>query len=181
MTALDLMLAGEPYHPSDSDLSAARERARSHLRLFNQEADRSSRATILGQLLGEYPAGLQIEPPFFCDYGSNIRFGENVFVNFNCVFLDCNRIEIGPNVLIGPAVQLYTAAHPLHPQERLSGYESAHAITIGANVWIAGGVIVCPGVSIGENSTIGAGSVVTKSIPANVVAFGNPCRVRRSI
>ncbi|CAI5533757.1 unnamed protein product [Closterium sp. Naga37s-1] len=107
--------------------------------------------------------------------------GRNVYMNFGCVLLDCNRITIGDDVLFGPYVQLYTAAHPTHPATRLTGVETAHAITIGSNVWLGGGVIVCPGVSIGSHTTIGAGSVVTKDIPDCCVAVGNPCRVIKTV
>jgi maltose O-acetyltransferase len=120
-----------------------------------------------------------IMPSFYCDYGENIKFGKNVFVNYNCVFLDCNEIEIGDNVFIAPGVQLYTALHPINPEQRNTLTESARKIKIGANCWIGGGSIILPGVEIGEGTTIGAGSVVTKNIAPRVVACGNPCTVIR--
>lgn len=123
-----------------------------------------------------------LEPPFRCDYGSNIKVGKNFYTNFNCVILDVNTVTIGDNVLFAPNVQIYTAGHPLDVKGRVEdAIEFGYPITIGDNVWLGGGVIVCPGVNIGENTVIGAGSVVTKDIPANVVAAGNPCRVIRAI
>ena len=124
---------------------------------------------------------LRSKPPFYCDYGYNIKIGDVFFANFGCVILDVNRVEIGDNVLIGPNVQIYTATHPVDPAERLSLLETSKPIRIGNNVWIGGGSILCPGIRIGNNSSIGAGSVVTKDIPDNVVAVGNPCRVIREI
>ena len=122
-----------------------------------------------------------IQPPFYCDYGTNISLGAKVCFNFNCVVLDVMPVTIGDNVLFGPAVQLYTATHPINAAERRTGLELAKPITIGSDVWIGGGTIICPGVTIGDRSVIGAGSVVTRSIPADVTAAGNPCRVIRSL
>ncbi|WP_319580743.1 sugar O-acetyltransferase [uncultured Methanospirillum sp.] len=122
-----------------------------------------------------------IETPFYCDYGVNITFGKNFYANFNCVILDCARVQIGENTLLGPGVQIYTATHPVNPSTRRSHVECAYPVTIGDNVWIGGGSIILPGVTIRNNSVIGAGSVVTKDIPDDVVAVGNPCRVMRSI
>ncbi|MFZ4628687.1 MAG: sugar O-acetyltransferase, partial [Blastocatellia bacterium] len=130
-----------------------------------------------------------IELPFFCDYGENIHLGDGVFINYNCVLLDDNRIEVGDHVLIGPAVQIYTATHPLLAADRISGGEAGQApyvtrtapVRIGAQAWIGGGAILLPGVEIGARTTIGAGSVVTRSIPADVFAGGNPCRVIREL
>ena len=181
MTERDLMLAGKLYDPLEPGLAEDRERARKYLHQFNQSSNLAARRQILTTLLGKSGSSLTIEAPFFCDYGYNIRCGDNVYINYNCVFLDCNTIEIGSNTLIGPAVQLYTATHPLSAEERRHGKESAHPIIIAENVWIGGSAIVCPGVSIGANSVIGAGSVVTKDIPAGVVAFGNPCRINRKV
>jgi maltose O-acetyltransferase len=140
-----------------------------------------TRYALLGELLGGVGKSVEIEPPFFCDYGSNIYLGENFYANFNCVILDPAEVRIGDNVFLGPGVHLYTAYHPLDPTERNSGYESAKPIWIGNSVWIGGGAIIQPGVRIGENVTIGAGSVVTRDIPSNVVAAGVPCRVIREL
>ena len=122
-----------------------------------------------------------IEPPFYCDYGSNITLGDNVFFNFNCVVLDVTPVVIGSRVLFGPAVQIYAATHPLSAAERRSGLEAGKPVEIGDDVWVGGGAIICPGVQIGPESVIGAGSVVTRNIPARVLAAGNPCRVIREL
>ena len=132
------------------------------------------------ELLG-YANDAWIQPPFFCDYGYNIALGSKVFFNFNCVVLDVMRVEIGNNVLFGPSVQIYTATHPLNAAERRTWRELAKPVTIGSDVWVGGGAIICPGVTIGDRSVIGAGSVVTRAIPADVFAAGNPCRVIRSL
>ena len=124
---------------------------------------------------------MRIEPPFFCDYGTNIELGDKVFFNFNCVILDVAKVTIGSNVMFGPAVQIYTATHPMDAEERRSGLEFAKPVRIGNDVWLGGGVIVCPGVTIGDAAVIGAGSVVVRDIPAGVFAAGNPCRVIREI
>lgn len=182
-TELEKMLAGELYDASDATLLSMRAKARTLFSEFNRtpyEAE-PERQAILGQLLGHMGANLNIQPPFYCDYGSNISIGANGFLNFNCIFLDCAQITIGINFQCAPNVQLYAAYHPVIAAERIKGPELAAPITIGDNVWLGGGVIVCPGVTIGDNTTIGAGSVVTKDIPANVFAAGNPCRVMRTL
>jgi maltose O-acetyltransferase len=122
-----------------------------------------------------------LKPTLRCDYGFNIAIGDRTFINFDCVLLDCNLITIGDEVQIAPGVHIYTATHPIMAQERRSGVEYALPVSIGDGVWIGGGAIICPGVTIGENSVVGAGSVVTRDLPANVVAVGNPCRVIRQI
>ena len=182
-TEREKMLRGEPYLASDPELVAARDRARRLWRSYNalDPADGATRRAVLEQLLGVAGNGVVIEPPFFCDYGSQITLGADVFVNFNCVFLDCGTITIGRQTQLGPAVQLYTATHPIDPVARTAGPELAHPIVIGSRVWIGGGSIVLPGVSIGDDTVIGAGSVVTRSLPAGVIAVGNPCRVVREI
>ena len=183
------MLAGEHYDSRDPELLARHHLARRLLRRFAdaESADPSARSEVLVRLLGRLGRNVWIEPPFFCDYGENILIGDDVFVNYNCVLLDDNLIEIGNGVLIGPAVQIYTATHPLAADERIltgadgrtTGYlTSSKPVRIGDRAWIGGGAIILPGVEIGANTTIGAGSVVTKSIPANSFAVGNPCRVR---
>ena len=176
------MLDGELYDASDAQLTAMRARARQLLFQYNQltAASRESKMAILQQLLGR-SSNANIEPPFYCDYGRHILAGENFYMNFNCVILDCARVTIGNNVQFGPSVQVYTAYHPLKASERIKGPELAAPIVIGDNVWIGGGAIICPNVTIGQNTTIGAGSVVTRSIPEGVFAAGNPCRVIKTI
>lgn len=139
------------------------------------------RRAILSDLLGAVGDGAEIRPPFYCDYGSQIRIGARTFVNFNLVALDVADITIGDDVQIGPSVQLLTPTHPIEPEPRRAKVEAAKPITIGNNVWLGGGVIVCPGVRIGENTVVGAGAVVTRDLPAGVVAVGNPARVIRSV
>jgi maltose O-acetyltransferase len=173
-TEKEKMLAGELYRGDDPELSADRARCRELLRALRTEPQ--SHDALLTQLLAHLGTGATIEAPFACDYGYNIRLGENAFVNFNAVFLDCAAITIGDRAQIGPAVQLLTADHPLDPQARREGLECASPIAIGADTWVGGGAIVLPGRTIGERSVIGAGSVVTRDIPAGVVAVGNPCR-----
>lgn len=173
------MLNGELYDATDPQLAAERQRARLLFKQLNDSEDNETalRTRILGELIGKAGAGLWIEPPFYCDYGSNIHTGEKVFFNFNCTILDVMKVTIGDYVLFGPHCQIYTATHPLNWQERAGGLEYAKPITIGSHVWIGGGSIICPGVTIGDRTIIGAGSVVTKDIPAGVFAAGNPCRV----
>jgi len=177
------MLAGELYNAADPQLTEERIKARKLLKEFNDSApgNVSLRSWLLTELLGKVGKNLQIEPPFYCDYGKNITLGDNVFFNFNCVILDVMPVTIGNNVLFGPNVQIYAATHPLNWQERASGLEAGKPVTIGSDVWIGGGAIICPGVTIGERTVIGAGSVVTSNIPANVFAAGNPCRVIRDL
>lgn len=176
-----LMVRGELYNPMDPELVAMRAYARDALRAYNVSVEGSARADILARLLGCVPAGLCIEPPFYCDYGTNLRIGAGVFMNFNCVILDVAPVTIGDRVMFGPAVQIYTATHPLIAQERSAGREYAKPIVIGADVWVGGGAIINPGVTIGARSVIGSGSVVTRDIPESVLAAGNPCRVIRRI
>ena len=183
MTEREKMISGEFYDAGDKELRELRKNARRLTRLFNNttEEEGSKKKGILKELLGGFQGKLTVELPFACDYGVNIHMGKDVFINFDCVILDCAPVNIGDNVLIAPNVRLYTATHPIEPNLRKEGVEYAKPITIGNNVWIGGGVIITPGVTIGDNSVIGAGSVVTKDIPANVVAVGNPCRVIKSV
>jgi len=169
------MLRGELYDATHPELVAGRLRARTLWQRLN------AGEPVLPELLGTLGAGATIEPPFFCDYGANIHLADGVFVNFNCVFLDPAAIHIGAQTMLGPSVQLYTATHPLDAATRVAGPELAFPIHIGSRVWIGGGTIVLPGVTIGDDTVIGAGSVVTKPIPAGVVAAGNPCRIIRSL
>ncbi len=180
MQEKDRMLAGELYDPRDEELSQDRKRAKKLCFQFNHTApdQQEARQEILQQLF-QTKRECHIEPSFYCDYGYNIEFGDKFYVNHNCVFLDVNRIIIGHNVMLGPAVQIYTASHPREASRRNSGLELGFPIEIGSNVWLGGGVIITPGVTIGEDSVIGAGSVVNSDIPAGVVAVGNPARVIR--
>lgn len=177
------MLRGDLYNAADPQLSQERQKARVLFKRFNDSSDEETalRMSLLSELIGKAGEGLWIEPPFYCDYGSNISLGKKVFFNFGCVILDVMQVSIGDQVLFGPKVQIYTATHPLNWQERASGLEYAKPISIGSFSWIGGGCIICPGVSIGERTVIGAGSVVTKSIPDDVFAAGNPCKVIRSL
>lgn len=192
MTEKEKMLAGEPYRSRDPELLAMYLRARALTREAQSvdPADFAGRAALLRLMLGGFGEGSWIELPFHCDYGENISIGADCFVNANCVFLDCNRIAIGDGVLIGPAVQLYTPTHPLAAADRIRQdgggvrphyVTQAHPIAIGDRCWIGGGTIVMPGVTIGPRTTIGAGSVVTRPIPADCLAMGNPCRVVRRL
>lgn len=176
------MLAGELYLPLDPELVQARDRARDLCQDLNatREADRDRRRALLTELFGSGGDTVWIQPPFFCDYGSNIELGKNCFFNFNCIVLDVCRVEIGEFTLFGPAVQIYTATHPMNPVLRRT-QEFGKPVSIGSDVWVGGGAIICPGTSIGARSVIGAGSVVTRDIPDDVFAAGNPCRVIRAI
>jgi len=175
------MLAGERYHAADPELAAERRRTQRLLIRYNAASGEaiSSRTALLRELLGEVGDGSVIMPIFACDYGYNIRLGRNAFINYNCVFLDCAPIEIGNDLQMGPAVQLYTATHPLEADVRRSGLEYARPIRIGHDVWIGGGAIILPGVTIGDGSVIGAGSVVVHDVPAAKVVAGNPARIIR--
>lgn len=177
------MLSGELYNAFDEQLSKERLNTRLLLKQLNdsREDETEVRSRILKDLLPHAGEGLWIQPPFYCDYGSNLIIGENVFFNFNCVVLDVMQVQIGDRTLIGPNVQVYTATHPLNHKERASGLEFAKPINIGADVWIGGSAVICPGVSIGDRSVIGAGSVVTKDLPSDVFAAGNPCKVIRKL
>ena len=176
------MLAGEPYDPADAALVAARVRARDLCQALNAtgEDQADERRRILCALLGAGGDTVAMQPPFFCDYGSNIELGERVFFNFNCVVLDVCPVRIGSHTLFGPAVQIYTPLHPLDAGLRRQ-HEFGKPVEIGSDVWVGGGAIVLPGVRIGSGAVIGAGSVVTRDIPAGVFAAGNPCRVIRAL
>ena len=179
----DKMLSGELYKSFDAELLAERQRAKEIVFRYNslQPSMIEERNELLWSLFGSVKGNFFIEPPFRCDYGCNIEIGENFYANYNLVILDCAKVTIGDNVLIGPNVGIYTAGHPLHFELRNEEWEFACPITIEDNVWIGGNVVLNPGVTIGRNSVIGSGSVVTKDIPADVVAAGNPCRVIREI
>lgn len=176
------MLAGELYDALDPELVQARERARDLCQDLNatRESEQEARRRILTDLFGTGGESVWMQPPFYCDYGSNIHLGERVYFNFNCVVLDVCDVRIGDFTFFGPAVQIYTATHPMNPDLRRT-QEFGKPITIGSDVWVGGGAIICPGVTIGSKTVIGAGSVVTKDMPNNVLAAGNPCRVIREI
>lgn len=181
-TEKDKMLAGELYDPLELQLCRERDRCRDLCLMLNatREDQKDERERLLTELFGR-KTDVWIQPPFFCDYGTNIVVGTKVFFNFNCVVLDCAKVTIGNNVLFAPSVQIYTATHPINAIERRKWLESAKPITIGSDVWVGGGAIICPGVTIGDRSVIGAGSVVTRDIPSDVIAAGNPARVIRKI
>jgi maltose O-acetyltransferase len=181
-TEREKMLAGELYQPLDPELVAARLKARRLCRDLNTSPpeDEAGKRQILLELLGSGGEEAWIEPPFFCDYGSNLHLGRRCFFNFNCVVLDVCEVRLGDFVFCGPGVQIYTATHPLEAKLRRE-QEFGKPITIGDDVWIGGAAILCPGVTIGPRTVIGAGSVVTRNVPADVFAAGNPCRVIREL
>jgi maltose O-acetyltransferase len=182
-TEKEKMLAGELYDPLDKQLADDRLRTRLLIQHLNTcpENDADLRTRVLRELLPAARTGLWLQPPFYCDYGYNIITGEKVFFNFNCVVLDVTYVRIGSRTMFGPNVQIYTATHPVSYKARSSGREFAKPITIGDDVWVGGSAVICPGVTIGDRSIIGAGSVVTRNIPQDVFAAGNPCKVIRSI
>ena len=174
------MLAGEMYDPLDPELVADRARARDLCQALNatSEAESDRRRAILRELFGAGGETVWMQPPFYCDYGANIRLGERVFFNFNCIVLDVCPVTIGDFTLFGPAVQIYT---PLHPMDAVARRREEYGkpVVIGADVWVGGGAIILPGVTIGARAVIGAGSVVTRDVPAGMFAAGNPCRIIR--
>jgi maltose O-acetyltransferase len=182
-TMRERMLAGELYLADDPVLAEEQAQAARLLNRFNQTGvdDGAERHGLLLELLGQLGEGSEIKPPLRCDYGYRIRVGARTFVNYGLVALDVASIAIGDDVQIGPNVQLLTPTHPIDPDTRRAKWEAAEPIAIEGNVWLGGGVIVLPGVTIGENTVVGAGSIVTKDLPPNVVASGNPARVVRSL
>jgi len=182
MTEQELQQKGMLYKP-DAALMKLHNKAKSICRALNctLETERPRRMELVKALFASAGNGSYIEPPFFCDYGYNTTVGEKFYANYDCVFLDCGKITIGNFVMLGPKVALYAVNHPIDPGVRQYHHDFPLPITIGNHVWIGGSTVVCPGVTIGDNTVIGAGSVVTKDIPANVVAAGNPCRVIRPI
>jgi len=177
------MLAGELYLANDPELVGERRAAQRLLAEYNATGadDPAARMAVLRQLLGAVGDGADIQPRFACDYGANIRLGHCAFINYNCVFLDCAPIEIGDDLQMGPAVQLYAAYHPLDRATRVAGWEMAKPIRIGHGVWIGGGAIVLAGVTIGDGCVVGAGSVVTHDLPPGSVAVGSPARIIRTL
>jgi len=182
-TEKDRMLRGVPYLANDPALLDERKRCRLLCERFNATSfgDTATRRAILDELLGEIGEDADVMAPFECDYGYHITVGARTFINYGAVILDGAKVTIGQDVQIGPGVQLLTALHPLDPVERRRGTETAKPVTIGDGAWLATGVIVCPGVNIGPDVVIGAGSVVTKDLPARHLCVGNPCRVIREI
>lgn len=181
LTEEQKMLAGELYRAADPALVAARRRCRDLLRRIDAEPEDDARADLFRELLGSFGAGSFIQPPFRCDYGTYITVGERVFVNFDCTILDCGPVTIGDGVQIASGVQILAADHPREPAARASGLEYGRAVVIEDNVWLGAGAIVCPGVRVGRDSIVGAGSVVVRDVPAGVMAAGNPCRVIREL
>jgi maltose O-acetyltransferase len=183
MNQKERMLAGLPYKAWLDGLSEERKENKLKIYEYNllrpDEKDRMSE--LIGDILGKAGDNVFIEQPFRCDYGKNIEVGKNFFANYNCTILDVGKVIIGDNVMFAPNVSVYTAGHPVHPDSRNSGYEYGIEITIGDNVWVGGSVVINPGVHIGNNVVIGSGSVVTKDIPDNMIAAGNPCGVIREI
>jgi len=182
-TEKEKMLSGELYNASDPELSNERLKARLLLKDLNdsKEDEGDKREKIVNELIPNSGNNLWLQPPFYCDYGTNIILGENVFFNFNCIVLDVAQVKIGNRTKLGPNVQIYTATHPIDYKERATGLESAKAISIGEDVWIGGSVIICPGITIEDRTVIGSGSVVTKNIPSDVFAAGNPCKIIRKL
>ncbi|MEO8798928.1 MAG: sugar O-acetyltransferase [Polyangiaceae bacterium] len=182
-TQRERMLAGDLYLASDPELQQLLLRAARLVERFNRASvdHATERSFILHELLGSIGEGTEIRAPFYCDYGTHLKIGARTFANYGLVALDVASITIGDDVQIGPNVQLLTPTHPVEPNARRAKFEAAKPIVIGNNVWLGGGVIVCPGVSVGEDSVVGAGAVITHDLPARVVAVGNPARVLRSI
>ena len=172
------MLAGELYRPDDPEIQADLAATRAWLARYNMALGRPAAewARLLAERLGEVGENAAIRPPFHCDFGFNIRLGRGAFLNFNCVILDVTEVAVGDGAQIGPAVQIYSADHPRDPAQRRDGLEFGRPVRIGRNVWIGGGAIILPGVSIGDDAVIGAGSVVTRDVPAGATAVGNPAR-----
>ena len=183
MNQKERMLAGLPYKAWLDGLAEEQVESKKRVREFNScpPEQRERIDELIRAVLGKAGTNINVIAPFYCDYGKNIEVGDNFMSNYNCVILDVAKVRIGDNVMFGPNVTITTAGHPVHPLSRNSGYEYGIEISIGDNVWIGANVVVNPGVRIGSNSVIGSGSVVTKDIPENVIAVGNPCRVLREI
>ena len=183
MSEKERMLSGKLYHAQDEELKMIRRKGQKLVRLFNgtTEEEQAYRTELLTELFGKVSGNIYMQPNLRIDYGKNITIGKNFYANFDCILVDVAAIKIGDNVMFGPRVSLYTAGHPIDPTVRNSELEFGTPITIGSNVWIGGSAVINPGVTIGDNVVIGSGSVVTKDIPANTIAVGNPCRVMREI
>ncbi|WP_428066203.1 sugar O-acetyltransferase [Candidatus Proelusimicrobium volucris] len=183
MTEKEKMISGLDYLACDKQLKAERIKAKNLCLAYNAlpAEDFKSKEALLRRLFGKIAGNVIIEPNFFCDYGYNIEFTDNAYINHNCVILDCAKVTIGANVMIGPNCGIYTATHPIEAKARISALESAKPILIEDNVWLGGNVTILPGVRIGRNSVIGAGAVVNRDVPANSLAVGNPCKIIRKI
>jgi maltose O-acetyltransferase len=179
----DRMLAGDLYIADDPALARESGRAALLVQEFNESSpsEPAVRRRILVDLLGSFGEGSEIRPPFHCDYGYQTHVGARTFVNFGLVVLDVAQVTVGDDVQVGPYVQLLTATHPVEAEARRAKWESAEPISIGDNVWLGGGVIVCPGVTIGADTVVGAGAVVTRDLPEGVLAIGNPARIVRAL
>lgn len=177
------MIDGEPYYANAQELAPLRLNAQRSCYRYNQIDPKNykERKSLIKGLFAKTPTMFHVEQPFYCDYGFNIEIGENFFSNYHLTILDGAPVKIGKDVMFGPNVSIYTAGHPVHHVVRNTALEYALPVTIGDNVWFGGNVVVNPNVTIGDNTVIGSGSVVTKDIPANVIAFGNPCKVIRKI
>ncbi|QCJ44508.1 sugar O-acetyltransferase [Bacillus sp. S3] len=182
-TEKEKMIAGEMYNPADPVLVKERNEVRGKVRIYNQtvETEGEKRTKLLKEILGSTGDNIYMEPNIRFDYGYNTHVGENFYANFDCTILDVCEVRFGDNCMLGPSVQIYTATHPLNPNERNSGIEYAKAITFGNNVWIGGSAVINPGVTVGNNVVIASGSVVTKDIPDNVVVGGNPAKIIKQI
>lgn len=183
MTEKEKMLSGNLYMANDEELRRDNKKSRMLTRLFNNSTEEQIqyRKELLKELFEKTGENLYIEPPFRCDYGCHISVGNNFYANYDCIIVDVCKVEIGENVLFGPRVGIYTAGHPIDAEIRDTGLEFGKPVKIGNSVWVGGSTVINPGVTIGNNVVIGSGSVVTKDIPDNVVAAGNPCRVLRQI
>jgi len=183
MKEFEKMIAGELYNPMDIELLDLRVKARTICEEYNATSvkEQEKRKKLLTELFGKELEGVYIEPNFKCDYGINISAGKNLYINFDCVILDVAKVTIGDNCFIAPQVGIYTATHPIVAEERITGFEFAKPVTIGNNCWIGGHAVINPGVTLGDNVVVGAGSVVTKSFGSNVVIAGNPAKVIRNI
>lgn len=183
MTEAEKMAAGLPYSIMDPELKKLRRRAHLSCYTYNRSdpMEDDPPSPILRSLFGRFGDEVFIETPFRCAYGVNLHAGDGVYMNTGCVILDCARVEIGAKTLLGPAVQIYTAIHPLDPAERAAFIETAKPVTLGKNVWVGGAAVILPGITIGDNAVIGAGSVVTRDVPPGCVVAGNPAKLIRKI
>lgn len=184
MSEYSKMISGELYNANDSQLVEMRSKARELLTRINsslQDIRDGDRLNLCSELFGKLGNAFWLQPPFYCDYGKNIELGDNVYLNFNCIILDVAKVTIGSNVLIGPNVQIYTATHPVEAIKRREGLEFGKSITVGDDVWIGGSAVICPGVTIGNKSIIGAGAVVINDVPEKVLVGGNPAKIIRHL
>ncbi|GAB1402817.1 sugar O-acetyltransferase [Elusimicrobiota bacterium] len=184
MNEYEKMISGNFYNAQNKELVKMRNKARLLLTKINKslkEIKTGENLKLCKQLFAKTGKGFILQPPFYCDYGKNIEIGNNVGFNFNCVILDVAKVKIGSFTMFGPNVQIYTAGHPLDADKRKKGLEFGKPVTIGENVWIGGNTVICPGVTIGKRSVIGAGSVVTKDIPENVLAVGVPAKIIKNL